>query len=56
MEDIERGGNVTFSYFIAVRWLGINLDLTCLIFTSSVAIFAVAAKGSIPSEQLALSL
>lgn len=56
MQDLEKGANVTFCYNIANRWLGLNLDFTCLIFSSSVAIFCVVAKGTIPSEQLAFTL
>jgi ATP-binding cassette, subfamily C (CFTR/MRP), member 4 len=50
VQDLEKGANVTFSYNLANRWLGLNLDFTCLLFSSSVAIFCILAKGSIPSE------
>jgi len=54
--NLEKGANATFCYNVANRWLGVRLDLTCLLFSSAAVIFAISFKGQIESAQLSFTL
>lgn len=56
LRNIDKGGNVTFCYITASRWMGTRFDLICACFAASTAIFAVLSRGVVNTELLAISL
>lgn len=56
IDQLEKSCNVTFTFFVISRWMAMVLDSTCLLFTLSVAVFSVFAKGRVDNDLLAFSL
>jgi hypothetical protein len=50
MENLEKSANSTFCYIISNRWIGIRLDMICILFGISTSIFAVLLKGTVDKE------
>ena len=53
---LEKCANATFCYTVANRWVGVNLDLICVVFTIATAAIAFAQRGHINTNMLVLSL
>ena len=56
IDQLEKSCNITFTYFAVNRWMAMNLDFVCLMFTLSTTIFTLYAKGKVKDEYLAFSL
>ena len=56
VKGLEEGGNASFTYEVANRWLGLRLDIIAVLFISLVAIFCLVFKSRISSEDLAYIL
>ena len=56
INNLELGTNATFCYVIANRWIGIRLDILCVIFISLICVFLVTMKGEIEKSLLVMSL
>ena len=56
INNLELGTNATFCYVIANRWIGIRLDVLCVIFISLICMFLVTMKGEIEKSLLVMSL
>jgi ATP-binding cassette subfamily C (CFTR/MRP) protein 4 len=56
IDQLGMSCNVTFTFFLIIRWVCLYLDLICIAFTLLVASFTVWAKDKIDKEILALSM
>lgn len=56
IDQLEKSCNVTFTFFAINRWMSMVLDTVCVLFTLSVAIFSLYAKGKMDNDILAFSL
>jgi ATP-binding cassette subfamily C (CFTR/MRP) protein 4 len=54
--NLEKCANVTFCYIGANRWLGVRLDMICVLFTITTTLLCVLQKGTQDSALLTLSL
>jgi len=55
-ENQERSANATWCYYITNRWIGIRLDMVCLIFSSFTAASVVGFKGYMEPEDATFML
>lgn len=56
IDNLERTTNVTFNFYAINRWMGITLDMVCVGFALAASLFAIFAKGTLPTELLSFSL
>ena len=56
MKNIEKSANSTFCYIIANRWVGIRLDIICLIFSMVTTILCICLRNVIDKKLLSFSL
>jgi len=56
MVENEKSANVTYTYFLVSRVLGVRLDVMCMFVVSSTAIMCLMFKGVIEAGLLAFSL
>ena len=56
MKNIEKSANSTFCYIIANRWVGIRLDIICLIFGMVTTILCICLRNVIDKKLLSFSL
>ena len=56
MKNIEKSANSTFCYIIANRWVGIRLDIICLIFSMVTSILCICLRNVIDKKLLSFSL
>ena len=56
MKNIEKSANSTFCYIIANRWVGIRLDIICLIFAMVTSILCICLRNVIDKKLLSFSL
>lgn len=54
--NLEKGANATFCFNVVNRWMGLRLDLVCVVFTIFVTIIAFIQRGYVNSELLILSI
>ena len=53
---LEKCANATFCYACSNRWMGVRLDLVCIVFTASVTVLALVQKGNVNSELLIITM
>jgi hypothetical protein len=56
MVENEKSANVTFTYMLANRWIGVRFDGAVVIITGIAAIFCMAFRGNIDANLLTFSL
>jgi hypothetical protein len=56
IDDLEKSTNVTFSNYACNRWVGISLDLICILFSLCAASVSFYMKGKVSVEIIAFSL
>lgn len=56
IRNVDKGANMTFSFCVSTRWMGIRFDCICALFAASTAIFAVSLRNTMSTELLAISL
>lgn len=56
MDQLEKSCNITFTYMMVNRWIGMSYDLICVAFTLFTASFSIYAKDKVDSEYLAFIL
>ena len=56
MNESELSANVTFTYLLTNRWLGLRFDMGIVFLTLVTAIACIAFKGIISDELLTFSL
>jgi len=53
---VEKCANATFCFSLTNRWVGLRLDLVCVMFTIATTAVAFLQKGHVDDELLILSL
>lgn len=53
---LEISANSTFCYNITNRWIGLRLDMVCVLIAVATAVFCIVFKGKISSDLLIFSL
>ena len=53
VRNLDEGGNASFTYEVASRWLALRLDFITVLFTVSVTAFCVGMRNSIDNSNLA---
>src|SRR5437764_1381542 len=56
LPELERTANASFSFFLAYRWLGLRMDMICLVFTSGVVILAIGFKSIVNEKMISYTL
>ena len=56
IDDLEKSSNVTFSLYASNRWVGIHLDLICVLFTLCASSISFYMKDKISIGVIAFSL
>jgi ATP-binding cassette subfamily C (CFTR/MRP) protein 1 len=56
MRESDLSANVTFTYTIANRWLGMRFDFAILVLAMSTAMFSIFMRGLFPAALLIFSL
>lgn len=56
MVENEKSANVTFTYMIANRWIGVRFDIATVIVTGIASALCMAARGWIEPDMLTFSL
>lgn len=56
VNQLQLGTNATFCYVVANRWIGIRLDVICVVFITLICFFLVYMKGTIETKFLVMSL
>jgi len=54
--DLEKCANVTFCYIVANRWMGVRFDTICSLFIGATCLLSILMKGTVPTEQIAITL
>lgn len=53
---LEQTTNASFTFMLANRWLGLRMDLVCILFTSCSVILVIVFKNQIKTELLCYTL
>lgn len=56
LNTLEKCANATFSFNTATRWVGIRLDMVCVLFSVLVTGIGFSQRGKIQSELLIISI
>jgi hypothetical protein len=56
MVENEKSANVTFTYMIANRWIGVRFDVAVVLVTGIAAALTMACRGLIDANMLTFSL
>jgi len=56
MNSLQSGANATFCNYSISNWIGVRLDLICVLFTSSVTWFTLVMKGKVSAAVLIVTL
>jgi len=56
MVENEKSANVTFTYMIANRWIGVRFDMAVVLITGIAASLCMASRGYIEANMLTFSL
>jgi len=54
--NLEKCANSTFCYSLVNRWLGLRLDMICVLFSVGTTAIAFAQKGRVSPKLLILSM
>ena len=56
INGLELGTNATFCYVLAKKWIGIRMDMLCVLFNVAIAVFLILLKGKVDKTLLVMSL
>lgn len=56
INSLEMSANGSWCFLIPYRWIGFNMDMSCIIFSSSVVALAVGLKGTMSVAEISYTL